>query len=69
MRRIGIILDVEKTLLEKAAGTHESYLAAVLVRMLGNFAAEHDCGIVPGADGMLRLAPGLVRIPDVSLIS
>lgn len=60
---------VEKTLLEKAVGTYESYLAAVLVRMLGNFAAEHDCGIVLGADGMLRLAPGLVRIPDVSFIS
>ena len=60
---------VENTLLEKAVGTYESYLAAVLVRMLGNFAADHDCGIVLGADGMLRLAPGLVRIPDVAFIS
>lgn len=60
---------VENTLLEKAVGTYESYLAAVLVRMLGSFAAEHDLGIVLGADGMLRLAPGLVRIPDVSFIS
>jgi Uma2 family endonuclease len=28
-----------------------------------------DLGVVLGADGMLRLAPGLIRIPDVSFIS
>ena len=50
-------------------GTYASYLAAVLVRLLGNFNADADLGIVLGADGMLRLAPGLVRIPDVSFIS
>ena len=60
---------VDNTLLEKAVGTYESYLAAVLVRVLGSFAADGDLGIVLGADGMLRLAPGLVRIPDASFIS
>lgn len=59
---------VDAALLEKAMGTYESYLAGVLLRLLGNFVAEHDLGIVLGADGMLRLAPGLVRIPDVSFI-
>lgn len=49
-------------------GYYESYLAATLIRLLGNFVVEHDLGIVAGADGMMRLAPGLVRIPDVSLV-
>jgi len=60
---------VEGVLLEKAVGTYESYLAALLVQLLGSYVREKDLGIVLGADGMLRLAPGLVRIPDVSFIS
>jgi Uma2 family endonuclease len=35
-------------------------------RLIGNFVEAHNLGIVLGADGMARLAPGLVRIPDVS---
>jgi Uma2 family endonuclease len=60
---------LDGTLLEKTMGTRESYLAALLVRILGSFVAESDRGIVLTADGMLRLARGLVRIPDVSFIS
>lgn len=60
---------VDATLVEKTAGTYESYLAMTIGAVLGNFVVEHDLGIVLGADGMLRLAPGLVRIPDVSFIS
>ena len=56
-------------LMEKTVGTYESYLAGLLVRLLGNFVVEKDLGIVLPPDGMLRLAPGLVRIPDVSFIS
>jgi Uma2 family endonuclease len=40
-----------------------------LGRFLLAFVEQHDLGIVAGADGMLRLAPGLVRIPDVSYVS
>jgi Uma2 family endonuclease len=60
---------VDGVLVEKTMGTYESYLAAVLLQGLGVFAREHKLGVVLGADGMLRLAPGLVRIPDVSFIS
>ena len=60
---------VDQTLVEKTVGTYESYLALMLGRLLGNFVVERNQGIVLGADGMLRLAPGLVRIPDVSFIS
>jgi Uma2 family endonuclease len=60
---------VDGTLLEKTVGTYESYLAGIIVRLLGNFVAERNLGIVLPPDGMMRLAPGLVRIPDVSFIS
>ena len=60
---------VDATLLEKTMGTWESCVAAILVRIMGTFVSENDLGIVLGADGTVRLTPGLVRIPDVSFIS
>ena len=60
---------VDGVLVEKAMGVQESYLAVLLAGLLGDFAGRHDLGFVLGADGMARLAPGLVRIPDVSFIS
>ena len=60
---------VDGVLVEKVMGFYESYLAMRLGRFLLAFVEQHDLGIVAGADGMLRLAPGLVRIPDVSFVS
>jgi Uma2 family endonuclease len=60
---------VDGTLLEKAMGSFESYLALYLGHLLTTFVAENRLGIVLGADGMFRLAPGLVRVPDVSFVS
>ena len=60
---------IDGVLLEKTVGTYESYLAVLLSHLLCSFVQEHDLGIVLGADGMMRLAPGLVRIPDVSFVS
>ncbi|AGA24922.1 Uma2 family endonuclease [Singulisphaera acidiphila] len=60
---------VDGVLVEKAVGVQESYLAILIAALLGEFAARGDLGMVLGADGMARLVPGLVRIPDVSFIS
>lgn len=60
---------VDGVLVEKTVDYYESRLAVVLAYFLEAFALEHDLGIVLGADGTLRLMPGLVRIPDVSFIS
>jgi Uma2 family endonuclease len=57
---------VDGVLVEKVMATQESLLAGVILRFLGNFVDPDDLGVVLGADGMLRLMPGLVRIPDVS---
>lgn len=61
---------VEGTLVEKIMGYPESHVAMRLGRRLGAFAEdEHDLGIVGGADGIVRLMPKLVRIPDISFVS
>lgn len=60
---------VHGTLVEKTVGAYESYLAGILVHLLWAYVKENDLGIVLPPDGMMRLAPGLVRIPDVSFIS
>ena len=60
---------VDGVLLEKTVGFRESILAVVLCRILSTFVKVHKLGVVAGADGMMRLARGLVRIPDVSFIS
>jgi Uma2 family endonuclease len=56
-------------LVEKAMGYRESLIATMLCHLLWDFLGRHPLGVVAGADGTLRLAPGLVRIPDVSFIS
>lgn len=60
---------VDGVLVEKAMGYYESGLAAVLIYFVRHYLENHDLGIVVGADGASRYAPGLVRIPDVSFVS
>lgn len=60
---------VDGVLVEKAMGVQESFLAILVARLLGDFVSRNDLGFVLGADGMARLAPGLVRIPDVLFVS
>jgi Uma2 family endonuclease len=60
---------VDGVLVEKTVGIYESYLGGLLLHLLWEFVEEHDLGVVLGADAMMRLAPGLVRIPDVSFMS
>ena len=60
---------VDATLLEKSLGTWESSVALTLGAILLDFVRKQDLGVVLGADGTMRMAPGLVRIPDISFIS
>ncbi len=60
---------VHGVLVEKVMGYWESVLGIELARLLGNFINRHKSGSLAGADGMLRLSPGLVRIPDLSFVS
>ena len=60
---------VDGVLVEKPMGYGESILAVFMGRMLGNFVAPRNLGHVTGEQGMVRLFPGLVRIPDVAFAS
>jgi len=60
---------VDGVLVEKAMGIQESFLAGLLVGLINNFARPQNLGFALGADGMARLKPGMVRIPDVSFIA
>jgi len=60
---------VDGTLVEKAMGFEESRLAWRLGHLVGLYLDQNDLGICVGADGMMRIAPGLVRIPDLSFIA
>lgn len=60
---------VDGVLVEKTVGYYESHLAVRLILLIGAFAEQHHLGCVTAPDGMMRLAPGLVRIPDVSFTS
>ena len=60
---------VDGILVEKPMGFEESLLAAELIRFLGNFVARRKLGFVTGEGGMVQLAEGLVRIPDVAFVA
>jgi Uma2 family endonuclease len=60
---------VDGVLVEKIMGFDESRFGVLLATSLARFLEEHDLGTIVGADGMVRLFPGLVRIPDVAFIS
>ena len=60
---------IDGVLVEKVMGYWESVLAIELARLLGNFVRRRKLGTLAGEAGMLRLSPGLVRIPDLSFIS
>jgi Uma2 family endonuclease len=59
---------VDGVLVEKVMGFAESSLACVLIGFLRAFLAGKGLGTVTGADGLMRLAAGLVRIPDVAFL-
>ena len=60
---------IDGILVEKAMGWRESFLAAVIMRILGNIVTENNLGVVSGPDGFLEILPSLVRGPDVTFIS
>ena len=60
---------VDGTLVEKPMGQYESRLAYLIGHFLEDYLELHDLGIGYGADAMLRIVAGRVRLPDVSFVS
>lgn len=69
-RSEGLLYElVDGALVGKVLGAQESFLAIEIATSLQNFVRPRQLGAVLGADGMYRLNPELVRIPDVSFIA
>jgi len=60
---------IDGTLVEKPMGAKEGFLAAELIRLLGNFVTDRDLGVVFAPDSTLRIYSGQVRLPDVCFVS
>ena len=60
---------VDGTLVEKAMSFRASLLAGVILELLRIFNRSRNLGLVTGADGMVRLFPNIIRIPDVAFVS
>jgi Uma2 family endonuclease len=60
---------VDGTLVEKAMGWQESEMAIIIATRLRNVVASNNLGKVFGPDGMFRLKPEHIRIPDVAFVS
>ena len=60
---------IDGVLVEKTMGIEESAYALWLGYYLISFLRTHKLGQAYGADGAMRLFPGMIRIPDVSFIS
>ena len=61
---------VDGTLVEKAMSAEAAFLATLIAHWIHVcLETNGDTGMILGADGTLRIMPGLVRIPDVSYTS
>ena len=60
---------VDNTLVEKPVGLYESVLAGIILELLRVFVRPRQLGIVGGEQGMMRVVPGQIRMPDVSFTS
>jgi Uma2 family endonuclease len=60
---------VDGVLVEKAMGFDESIYAVLLSASMIQYLKTNDLGKVIGADGLMRIFPAMVRIPDAAFIS
>lgn len=60
---------VDRTLVEKAMGWQESFLAGILLQWLNNYLDQHRIGVATGPDGMTRLFGDTVRAPDLAFVA
>ena len=55
---------VNGILLRKGMGTEEDIIGSYLCHLLWQYVEDNDLGVIGSSQAMLRLAPGLVRMPD-----
>lgn len=57
---------VDGTLVEKVMGFEEATIGGEIYSAIREFIRPRRLGVALPADGMMRLAPGLIRLPDVT---
>lgn len=57
---------IDGVLVEKPMGNYESRVAVILGYFLESFLGQNNVGFTLGADCLLRITTGLVRMPDVA---
>ena len=60
---------IDGVLVEKVLGFCESFLAVALGCRRWEFVRPLKLGVITGSTGTMRLAPGLVRVPEVAFVS
>jgi Uma2 family endonuclease len=60
---------IDGTLVEKALGTAQSYVSWLLGGLLKAYLDQNKLGIGLNPDALLRISPGLIRMPDLSFVS
>ena len=60
---------VDNTLVEKAMGFHESWLAMIVAGELYAYLRTNDLGMCSGPGGVMKVLPGIGRAPDVAFIA
>ncbi len=69
-QRLGPVCEwVENTLVEKAMGQHESWVAIVIASDILQFIRTRDIGMLLGEAGVMEILPGIGRAPDISFLS
>ena len=58
---------VDGTLVEKAMGSPESFLAATIIVEIGIYLKTNRVGFLGAPDYLVRVSPDQVRVPDVSV--
>jgi Uma2 family endonuclease len=58
---------LDGVIVEKGMGWEESIWETILGEFLGNYLRKNRIAVVAGADGLTRLEPGRVRIPDLGV--
>lgn len=60
---------IDGVLVEKPVGSPQALVAAIIIRLLGNYVEARKLGVVLAPDGLFRLGKKLVRQPDVSFLT
>jgi Uma2 family endonuclease len=65
-KRDPLVELVDGSFVVKPASAQKSFVAAVLIVAVGNHVSRHKVGVVAGPCAPMRLAPGMVRMPDAA---